>query len=321
MVSVALCTHNGAEFLGAQLHSILNQTRVPDEIVISDDASTDATLSLALEIFGDRTAPALTVMQNSTALGVTANFAQALAACSGDLLALCDQDDVWSPVKMEQMLAEFAGRPGLLLLHSDARLVGQDGEPMGATLFGALSLSAEEKRSVHQGIAFSVLLRRNIVTGATAMLRRELLERAEPFPASWVHDEWLAMIAAATGEMDMLEAPLIDYRQHGRNEIGVSSLTLRIGINRLRVSRADRNARLLNRAQSLADRVESSGFALTESDAQAIEEKLCHERIRSGLPASRARRLRPVVAEWSTGRYARYGLGLQDIVRDLTQPA
>ncbi|KGJ72198.1 hypothetical protein GY21_17040 [Cryobacterium roopkundense] len=320
-VSVALCTHNGDAFLRSQLESILNQTRVPDEIVISDDASTDATLAVAAEVLGDRVNPSLIVLHNATALGVTSNFAQALAACSGDLLTLCDQDDVWDPTKIERMIAEFEARPNLLLLHTDARIVGSTGQPTGESLFGTLRVSIDEKRSVHGGDAYKVLLRRNIVTGATAMLRRELFERAGSFPSSWVHDEWLAMVAAVSGEMDLLETSLIDYRQHGTNEIGVSTLTLHTGFGRLRTSRSARNARLFNRARSLAEWIASPGFEVPNQVSRRIIEKLEHERVRSALPVGRARRLRPVLAEWGTGRYSNYGLGLQDVLRDLVQPA
>ena len=95
-VSVALCTYNGAAYLEEQLLSILGQSLRPDEIVVSDDGSTDETLAvLARVVEAWRAEDAahvlkVLVLRNATALGVTANFEQALAACSGDLIALCD---------------------------------------------------------------------------------------------------------------------------------------------------------------------------------------------------------------------------------------
>ncbi len=319
-VSVALCTHNGATFLQEQMESILNQTRSPDEIVISDDASSDATIDVlqtSLAHVGDTN---VTFLRNERTLGVTANFAQALAACTGNLVALCDQDDVWDPKKLERMAAEFDSRPHLLLLHSDARIVGRTGATTGATLFDTLHVTPDEILSVHRGDTLDVLLRRNIVTGATAMLRRELVERVEPFPASWVHDEWLAAVAAAIGEVDLIEEQLIDYRQHGGNEIGATTLNLRGRISRLRAPRSARNARLLARAESLLERFSAPGFVVSQSVEQKAREKVEHERVRGSFPANRMRRIRPVLAEWNTGRYRRYGLGLQDVARDLAQP-
>lgn len=320
-VSVALCTHNGSAFVQAQVESILRQTSLPDEIVISDDASTDRTLAVVHQTLRSRKDITVTVLSNDKALGVTANFAQALSACTGDLLVLCDQDDLWEPTKLERLIAEFSRRPRLLLVHTDARLVGAEGRPLGPSLLETLSVTVDEKRSVHAGDALRVLLRRNIVTGATMMMRRELLASAGVFPSSWVHDEWLAIVAAATGEMDLIESSLIDYRQHGSNQIGVTPLNLRGRIDRLTQPRSDRNARLLARAQSLADWVKEAGFPAKSDVVVWTGEKVEHERARSALPARRLCRILPTLAEGRTGRYNRYGLGLQDLVRDLVQPA
>ncbi|WP_241976600.1 MULTISPECIES: glycosyltransferase family 2 protein [unclassified Cryobacterium] len=325
-VSVALCTHNGAPYLREQLLSILNQSRQPHEVVLSDDASTDDTLEVADRAFAewrsvrpDSTAT-LRVIRNQVPLGVAANFEQALAACSGELCALSDQDDVWYPRRLEVMAAEFAGRPELQLLHSDARLVDGRGMPLGSTLLQTLGVTADEKRDVHQGRAFDVLLRRNIVTGATVMLRRGLVQRARPFPAAWVHDEWLAIVAAATGTMDFLDDALVDYRQHGGNQIGVTSLDAAGRLSRLRTPRTLRNSRLLARAEALDERARGLMPVPPDSYLRLITAKAAHERARSALPSARLRRVLPVLRQWRTGGYARFGLGPQDVLRDLVQP-
>ncbi len=316
-VSTAVCTHNGARFLPSQLDSILAQSPAPAEIVVSDDASSDGTVDLA-RTYADA-GSAVRILRNDPPLGVTANFEQALAATTGDLIALSDQDDVWHPEKLARMVAEFDARPALLLLASDARLVDGEGEPTGELLLDTLYVSAGERARIHDGDAWGVQLRRNVLTGATMLLRRELLELARPFPASWVHDEWLATIAAAVGEIDVLEEPLIDYRQHGGNQIGAESLGWAGRMRRLREPRDARNARLLARAEALAERLpELPGIA--PERVGEVREKLAHERVRSALPAARWRRVGPVLREWRTGRYVRFGLGAQDILRDLVQP-
>ena len=325
-VSVALCTYNGAAYLEQQLLSILGQSLRPDEIVVSDDGSTDETLAVlerVVEAWRAEDAAhvvEIMVLRNATALGVTANFEQALAACSGDLIALSDQDDVWQPARLEIMVAEFKRRPELVLLHSDARLVDADGAPIGQTLLAALGVSSSNRAEVHAGGAFDVLLRRNIVTGATMMVRRESVERSRPFPAAWVHDEWLAMVAALTGEVDFLDETLIDYRQHGGNQIGASSLDAAGKLGRLSAPRTARNERLLARAEALQER--AAKFVPTPSveTLEKVDAKLAHERMRSALPAARPRRIRPVASAWRGRDYNRYGLGLQDALRDLVQP-
>ncbi|TFB97990.1 MULTISPECIES: glycosyltransferase family 2 protein [Cryobacterium] len=325
-VSVALCTYNGAAYVGEQLASILGQTLRPDQIVVSDDGSNDATLDVIDRVVREwrRTNAGLgielVIIRNPEPLGVAVNFEQALGACTGDLLALSDQDDVWKPNRLERMKTEFGRRPELLLVHTDARLVDGDGHPLGITLLQTLGVTDAERTLEHQGRAFELLLRRNIVTGATTMLRRELLERARPFPGAWVHDEWLAIVAAATGSMDLLDEQLVDYRQHGGNQIGVTTLDAAGRLGRLQASRSERNQRLLERAEVLAQRAPELAPQPGPTELALINDKLDHELMRSSLPAAYAARILPVVREWRTGRYARFGRGAQDVLRDLVQP-
>lgn len=324
-VSVALCTHNGAAFVREQLLSILNQSVRAQEIVLSDDASTDDTVGVALAAVAEwgargAQAPAVVVLRNETALGVTANFEQALSACNGDILVLSDQDDVWRPEKLSVIVAAFQSNPAVDLVFSDARMVDALGAPLGVLLFDTLGISRGERELLGEGRAFDALLRRNLVTGATAALRRDLVQRSAPFPPSWVHDEWLAIMAAAQNDILMLDRPLIDYRQHGGNQIGASSLTASSAIARLRTSRSARNRRLLERATALAERMPELRPAPGAERVRLAQQKLAHERRRSAYPAGRLRRIAPVWRAWRAGGYRRFGLGAQDVLRDLIQP-
>ncbi|TFD70120.1 glycosyltransferase family 2 protein [Cryobacterium sp. Hb1] len=319
-VSVALCTYNGAAYLEEQLLSILRQSIPVSEIVVSDDGSTDETLAVLERVVVAWPAVNVVVLRNSAALGVTANFEQALAACTGDLIALCDQDDVWWPERLERMVAEFTRRPELQMVHADARLVDAAGTPLGHTLLQTLGVSDVDRAAVHAGRAIDAYLRRNIVTGATMMVRRELVERSRPFPAVWVHDEWMAMVAAATGLVDLLEEPLTDYRQHGGNQIGVTTLDASGKLGRLRAPRTARNARLLARVAVLQRRASEFEPEGSTSVLALIDAKLAHEARRSTLPAARLLRVAPILRGWRTGDYFRFGLGLQDMLRDLVQP-
>lgn len=325
-ISVALCTYNGARFVAEQLHSILSQSLPVDEIVISDDGSTDATLERVREVLGEsvndgvESNPKVVIIENGSPLGVTRNFEQASLACTGDLIVLCDQDDVWHADRLERAVREFAHSPELLLVFSDAQLVDEAGEPLPDSLFEAIEFSRAERRAVNAGRGLMTLLRRNVATGATIVFRRELLQRAIPFPGSWVHDEWLAILAAMFGVVNVIGDRLIDYRQHASNEIGAARPTLALRRARLREPRRERNRTLLVRAESLLERVTEYGDELPPNIVELARGKVAHERFRSGLSSSRALRLLPILRMAASGSYRTFGRARHDMLRDLVQP-
>jgi len=321
-VSVALCTRNGARYLPAQVHSICTQVPLPREIVLSDDGSSDDSVAVvrqAMAACGVASSVALTVFENRPALGVTRNFEQAIRACRHELIALSDQDDVWHPGRLARMAACFEARPELLLLHTDARLVDGELRPLGDTLFHALEVQAGELEAIAQGRAFEVFLRRNLVTGATTMFRRSLLAAALPFSGEWVHDEWLAALAAATGRVDVLPEALIDYRQHGSNQIGARRPTLSDKLAKAMAARGSKHMQRWRRAQALLDRLLALQGLVPEPVVNAQRGKVAHQRFRAELPAARLARLLPVLREAASGRYERFGRGKQAIAQDLLE--
>lgn len=321
-ISVALCTHNGALYIKEQLRSILTQTVPPVEVVVSDDASIDGTLELVHDVWNEFSGilPRLVVLRNETALGVTANFEQAVSACTEDLIALSDQDDVWVSGRLEAIMAEFESRPRLSLVFSDARLVSDKGEPLGTSLFEALEISPTDLTALRAGDAFATLLRRNLVTGATAVFRRTLLEDATPFDPAWVHDQWLAVIAAATGEIDWMPEQLVDYRQHAGNQIGVAVPTLRYKIGRVFEPRGERNKRLALCATGLVHRLDVLDVRPQIRDL--ARGNMAHEVFRAGLSGNRMFRILPILREARSGNYGRFSSrGRWDIVRDFVQSA
>jgi glycosyltransferase involved in cell wall biosynthesis len=321
-VSVALCTRNGARYLPEQVRSICAQTPLPREIVLSDDGSTDDTLAVVRDTLaqcGVAEQVALRVFSNTPPLGVTRNFEQAARACSHELIALCDQDDAWHPGRLARMVAQFEARPDLLLLHTDARLVDAELKPLGSTLFHALEVQPAELAAIAGGEAFGVLLRRNLVTGATTMFRKILLDTALPFAPEWVHDEWLAAVAAAIGRMDVLPEPTIDYRQHASNQIGARRLTLSEKMAKAFAERGDKHVARLRRAEALLQRLQQLGTRVPAAYLEAQRAKVEHQRFRAELPAARPLRLLPILIEAARGRYARFGRGGHAIAQDLLE--
>jgi hypothetical protein len=318
-VSVVLCTYNGERWLPELWRSLLAQTRVPDQIVVRDDASGDGTFALLQKLAAEGQARGVDVVlaRNERNLGFVGNFASALADATGEIVFLCDQDDTWRPRKIALMLESFGRRPGLLLLHTDARLVDEAGHGMRCGLFEALEVTRRERALVHSGRAFDALLRRNLATGATLAFRRPLLNDAAPFPPEWVHDEWLAIIAAATGEVDCLEQPLIDYRQHAGNQIGAQWRGIGQSLARAERARSPYLAGLITRTQILLQRARVLEPRFPEARCRALEQKLAHLRRRNAMPACRACRLPAILREAMAGGYARYARGTRALAYDL----
>lgn len=317
--AVVMCTYNGERFVAEQIASVLAQTRRPDELVVVDDASTDGTWAILQRECAQAEVAGIAVIlrRNAANLGYVANFDRALGLADAELLFLCDQDDVWHPHKIERMAQEFERRPELDLLHTDARLVDANGEPLGCGLFEALEMTPDELALEHAGRAFEVLLRRNVVTGATAALRREVVRRASPFPPYWVHDEWLALSCAMSGTLDCLEMPLIDYRQHGGNQIGIRKRSAREKLQPRRISRRGLMRSIERRLATVLDVVTAYGSGLDPVYRAALADRLRHVRVRGHLPANWRQRAIAVGGEAKAGGYARYSFGLRSIVADL----
>jgi len=321
-VSVALCTYNGERFIEQQLRSILDQVPAPYEIVVSDDGSTDGTLEIVRAVLREWAgATKTTLLVNETPRGVTGNFEQAMLACGGDVIALSDQDDVWVPGRLARILPAFDDE-SVLLVASNAQLISAQGHPLDHTLFDALELSSATIARLNSPSAYTALLPRNLLTGATMVVRRSLVEASAPFPAVWVHDEWLAITAALRGRLLVLPDSLVLYRQHGGNQIGAVRLTVRQKLGRLLEPRGQRYDYLAARSQTLLERAPAlvANAAHSAEKLAALENKSEHQRIRQALPAARIRRVGPVVREWRTGRYGRFSRGAADIARDLLQP-
>jgi glycosyltransferase involved in cell wall biosynthesis len=218
-LSVALCTYNGGQYLAEQLESIAGQTLPVDEIILCDDGSTDQTLAIA-QHFLTQGLP-ITIHRNPQRLGFIENFSQAIRLCSGDIIFLCDQDDLWMPNKVKEITQVFTRSPTTWLVFSDGELVDSATQPLDCRLWQALPTYP----SIHP--AFQELLNNDWITGAACAFRKELVDHALPIPESWVHDAWLGLIASAYGEVEALPEPLIAYRQHAHNQIGLPPPSLR----------------------------------------------------------------------------------------------
>jgi glycosyltransferase involved in cell wall biosynthesis len=321
-ISVALCTHNGARWLGEQLESIAAQTRTPHELVVCDDASTDDTLRVARD-FASRAPFAVQVHANAAPLGVAGNFSGAMGRCAGDWIAFADQDDVWRPDKLE-VLARAAEGTGADLVFSDADCVDAALRPLGYSVWDAVGFTGSRRAAWESGGALDVLLWRNVVTGTCAMLRTSRRDELLPIGAGWIHDGWCATLLASYATVVAVPERLVAYRQHGTNQVGARSLTLGDRAQHARETPRDEYraqhdalARLRAHASSLAPRLAFPERARLAAALARIDDKLAHLDARASLAPHRVRRLPSVTRELLTGRYRRYASGTLSAVRDL----
>lgn len=309
-LSVAMCTYNGERFVADQLRSILGQSRSVDEIVVSDDGSNDGTLDRVRETLAAYAgkAPELRVLAGER-LGIVRNFARAVEACTGDIIFLCDQDDVWLPSKVWEIAALFERDPGALLACSDAHLVDGNLEPLGRSQFQMVRMTDGLRRSLEGPSGFEVLMRRNVVTGATAAFRRSLLKVALPFADGWMHDGWLAIMAAAGGGLRLVAKPLVLYRQHGSNQCGMKPEPLSAQLAEASAKAPEHSAS--RRIRQVMERLGSSD----SRRIKYLESALAFEGERMRLPPSRIARAFSIGL--MAGKYWRYADGARSAAKDM----
>lgn len=311
-ISVALCTFNGARYLEAQLRSYINQSRMPHELVVVDDASTDESLQV-LENFRKDCPFEVRVHQNRNNLGVVPSFERAFHLCSGDVIFPSDQDDVWLPSKIQKMTSLFAD-PIVEVVACNASLVDANLTPMGTDLWRAVRLSLRDFERLQRGQAFERLIEGNFVAGMAMAVRTRFLLEALPVPQGWMHDAWLALNAAASDAFRAIPESLVSYRLHGKNAMGVGSVSLWGHLKR--ASRLPPQT-LVVRANELQSATERLSSQLSTPRIAALSERIFHLNTRGKMPPDRLSRLPLVARELWTGRYRRCSLGLVTACRDL----
>ena len=217
-VSIALATFNGEKYLATQLASLAGQTNLPAELIISDDCSDDRTREVAQGFA--QTAPfPVRIVRNETRLGYRDNFMRATAQCRSELIAYCDQDDIWAPEKLAVMTPLFDD-PKVLLAYHNATVIDDDGKQLGH-LYRTGSGMRE--------FAPLTLEPWSLIAGFTQVFRRDLSRFAALHAASqdsyWpaerlAHDQWHLFLASVLGSVVRVAKPLAQYRQHGNNTFG-----------------------------------------------------------------------------------------------------
>lgn len=206
LVSIAMCTYNGEQFIREQLESLIAQDYQNLEMIIVDDCSTDSTYAILEEYSSAH--ESIKLYSNSKNLGFKRNFERALKLCNGSFIALCDQDDIWFSNKISTYVEQI---DQYSLVYSQVELINEQGQKLDEK-FPSVNLL--------EGRCHLSLLFGNCVTGHACMLRKEILRYALPIPQGVkLHDHWLALVAAASQGIKKVSTPLSQYRKHQQNAV------------------------------------------------------------------------------------------------------
>jgi len=225
-VSVAMATYNGVAYIQKQIHSVLSQLNAEDELVVSDDGSTDGTREW-LQALAARDTRVRVL--DGPKQGVIRNFETAVAACRGEWIFLADQDDEWMPDKRQAVL-DCATETGAVLVMHDACVVDSKDAVLHESFFAL--------RGSRTGLFKN--LWKNSYIGCCIAFSRQLLPHILPFPEGIpMHDQWIGLQAERYGGAVLLEKPLLRYCRHGDNATAMTHGTVREMIgSRLRMIRA-----------------------------------------------------------------------------------
>jgi glycosyltransferase involved in cell wall biosynthesis len=316
--SVAMATYNGERFLQEQLDSLAGQTLLPFELIACDDGSTDGTVEI-LRRFATNAPFTVRIYQNETRLGPGFNFLSALDRCAGDLVALCDQDDVWKESKLRVCAGVMSDPNVALVSHS-------------ATVISSQPLAGHWRRPDHRSqvwsscedfagyrwqlLGFSIVMRRAVLNSARVPAYNAALSEL------CAHDIWATAAALSCGQVVLLPDELAFYRLHEKN----TTLRPRAnGLTRTQPNPATHErgaeqyaglAKFLRYAASFCDEPARQTFHDHISQAERTS-RLCSDRARlhhaCGSPLTATKELAGMLAK---GHYGPRGLGAKAFVRD-----
>ncbi|HQY88546.1 MAG TPA: glycosyltransferase family 2 protein [Tepidisphaeraceae bacterium] len=311
-VSIALCTYNGAAHLREQLDSLANQSRLPDEIVVNDDASTDNTFDV-VQSFKQSTSIPIHFDRNDSQLNVTKNFERAFARCTGDLILPCDQDDYWRPQRIEKQIRAFERDPSVTFSLVQSELADQRLDPLGKTVFDEQRFGRALQLRLARGEGFEALIRHTIAPGHASAFRSSLRDVLLPIPMTCIYDQWLSLVASMLGRTSFIDERLVLYRQHEKQLVGREKTLADWARGTTKLDHLQRQFETL-------EELRRRTFGRANVDAwrkKLLDEKIEFIKNRARMRRTRGARYRIAARLFVTGKYHRLGRGVLTFARDL----
>ena len=203
-ISVCMAVHNGSKFIAEQIESILPQLADNDEVVIVDDMSLDNTVAI-IEGYHDKR---IRITRQQSNRGVIQSFGRALTEARGEIVFLCDQDDVWCSDKVGKCLELFRLYPDVSMVVSDRAIIDASGKVESASI--------NKSKKFYSGVLCNLVCNR--YQGSAMAFRRNILNYCLPFPADIpMHDSWIGIVNQLIGKTAFVAEPLLYYRRHESN--------------------------------------------------------------------------------------------------------
>lgn len=236
-ISVAMAVYNGSEFIVEQLDTIRLQSRLPDEVIVSDDSSTDDTYAIVEKYIAEYDCGEwLYLTKNSYGKGVQNNFYNAIKMTTGDIVLLCDQDDLWKKDKVSYIEKVMAANQEINCLNTGFAYIDKNGNPIfdkkRKKVNHGMILYRELKKGECLRIPFSMIINKNVSPGMTMALRRKVVNRYLNISSRSALHDWEMNCIASIGGVFFLNEILVDYRIHDKQTVSIGYLNRSI-LNRL----------------------------------------------------------------------------------------
>lgn len=308
MISVAMCTYNGASYILEQLESISNQIVPVDELVVCDDGSKDNTIGIIRD-FATKSKFPIYIHQNEKNLGSTKNFEKCLLLCQGEIIFFTDQDDLWRADKVEKHMAFYQKHPKVNALFSDALMIDDDSVSLNKSIWQEIEFDEYLQKEWNEGRGYKTLFKSFVVTGATLSIRKSCLKELMPFPThipELIHDGWIALILNLRDQIYFIPETLVSYRIHHGQQVGFGGKARFVTLKeRMTRDRQEKLKPLIERADYLSDLYEELKKTpnIPSQKLKELNRIRSHFRSRCKLPRLRIFRLPRVFYETVQGRY------------------
>ena len=216
---VVLVTHNSERWLEETLHSIVQQSHIPDDVVIVDDASTDKTLAVIEKVLPiARVLPALT-RSRDISTRIAQNFVQGVRASKTDIVILGDHDDIWSRERIAHQARIMDENPSAAMVASSATLIDGEGRIISGTLRGTFPVPSSFM-TWPRGRQVTFTLVRSVATGGVSAIRPKAFASLD-VPDGWLHDRWWSLTAVQQGGFVLDDGIVAQYRVSASQEVGL----------------------------------------------------------------------------------------------------